>query len=493
MKLKLSNISAAIGLLAVAGSAFAVPGTGTAKTDISNFTTGTADIYLAGSSAVDLALVKFIANSCDTSTMDSYQVLTGGKTYYLWTCYASGASPFAGMSSSKIAIHKNTNSSSDGVALVANGAATAVYLTPADISAGCATAAYVNVPATATIPAYNKVECGGTPVPTFGALANLGFSDSEPNQFSTSLAPQVTSAFPFSLIFGIPVTTNVRDLLQTAQGLVAGSETEANMPSISAAQINAIYTGRFTNWTALGITVGADNAIYRLRRSNGSGTSRAFDAAYMGDFCVPGLTAISSGTTLVTTTIATQCNLTGAGGTRSLQAGTSEDVESCLNQWASVGAGAIAYLSTDFQPSAASGYRWLKVDGVAPKQLNVIDNKYDFWSELSVNYNSAAGIAGDVLVLHNALKNFSASATLVSEVASNLTQTTSGGWTGGLVGALANSKNLAGWGLPAAASLATPRTDASVLAAPANPFTRAQTTGYNLCSKAFPASGYKAQ
>jgi hypothetical protein len=79
----------------------------------------------------------------------------------------------------------------------------------------------------------------------------------------------------------------------------------------------------------------------------------------------------------------------------------------------------------------------------------------------------------------------------LAEVAKNLTQTTSGGWSGGVIGAFPNSKNGAGWGLPVAPALVTSgRTNAALLLYPANPLSRATTTGYNLCAPAYPAPGY---
>ena len=77
-------------------------------------------------------------------------------------------------------------------------------------------------------------------------------------------------------------------------------------------------------------------------------------------------------------------------------------------------------------------------------------------------------------------------------MSSGLTQPI-GGWTGGLLGAQPNSNNATGWGLPVAANLLLPRSDASVLTNPANPLSRGYGAGYNLCQPAQPARGYKAE
>ena len=498
MNFKLSAIAAT--LAASASVAFANPVS--PNVDPSNYTSGTTDIFLSGSSAVDLALTKFIANSCLPSTLDTYRTDAGGKTYYLWTCETNNTAPNFVLSSghTKIAIHKNTNSSSDGVVALSAGTALA-YLQVSDLtsSAGQCAVAPTVVAATATIPSYNVYNCGtsagASGVGTLSTASRFGFSDSEPKQFSTSAASLLTSAYPLSIVFGVPVTTNVRNALQAAQGLTVNDETEAGMPSLTSAQIASIFTGKFTNWSNLGINVGSDNAVYFVRRSNGSGTTRAFDATFITDFCVPGAVGIATAATLNTSSLPAQCTNSAAGGSTALQAGTSDDMANCLTSFNdNGGVGAIGYLSTDYLPKAGTdSYRWIKVDGYAPKLLNVVDGKWKDWSEEALNYVKASPLTGDDASFYATIKATSASAALISEIAKNLAQTTSGQWTGGVLGALPNRQNVAGWGLNANSSRTVPRTDASVLAYPANAATRATSGGYNLCAVPLPAIGYTAQ
>ena len=196
----------------------------------------------------------------------------------------------------------------------------------------------------------------------------------------------------------------------------------------------------------------------------------------------------------MTSTISTQCNTAASGSVAKLQAGTSDDVAACLNSFQQNGhVGAIGYLSTDYTPAIGDGYRWIKVDGYAPKLLNVIDGKWKDWSEEAMNFNKATPLAGDDASFYATVKATSSNAALLTQIAQNLPQTTSGQWTGGVLGALPNRQNVSGWGLAAGASLTLPRTDASVLAYPANPSTRATSLGYNLCAMPIPATGYSAQ
>jgi ABC-type phosphate transport system substrate-binding protein len=495
MNFKLSTIVAAT-LAAAASVAFADPTSPNVAP--ANYTTDTTDIFLSGSSAVDLALTKFIANSCLPNTLDTYRTDAGGKTYYLWTCETNNTAPNFVLSTghTKIAIHKNTNSSSDGVVALSAGTPLA-YLQVSDLNSAasqCAVAPTV-VAATSTIPSYNVYNCGTTAgaagVGSLSTASRFGFSDSEPKQFSTTAAPLLTSAYPLTIVFGVPVTKNVRDALQTAQGLTAGDESEAGMPNLTSAQINSLFTNKFASWSNLGINVGTDNTIYVVRRSAGSGTTRAFDATFITDICIPGATGITAGTTLNTATLGTQCV---GGSTKVLQAGTSDDMANCLSNFNNTGAvGAVGYLSTDYLPGGSDGYRWVKVDGYSPKLLNVVDGKWKDWSEEALNYVKATPLAGDDLSFYNTIKATSANGGLISEIAKNLPQTTSGQWTGGVLGALPNRQNVSGFGLAAGASLTLPRTDASVLAYPANPATRATSGGYNLCAVPLPQVGYTAE
>lgn len=498
MKFALSHITVAVGLAVVASSSFADP-SGTNR-PLSNYTTGTTDVYLAGSSAVDLALTKFFAKSCDTNTLDTYRSDAGVKTYYLWTCESTSAAGF-GLASghTKIAIHKNTNSSSDGVNLLSDSTgATVLYLKTTDL-ATCSVPS-TQVPASNGLSAYTQSTCGTTAgtsgAGTQQAQPNFGFADSEPNQFNSAVTAQLTTAYPFGVVFGVVVSKNVRDVLQNQQFGVTGDETAAHVPNLTSAQINSIFTGTVSTWSlAIGTTTTAfsENSIYLVRRGDGSGSHRAVNTAFVGEFCTPGVVPMVTSTPVANTNMVTPTTECVSSTTsRRKQAATSDDMVSCVATFNSNGLGSIGYVSTDYQPQATDGYRFVKVDGYLPTLLNVIDGKYKVWSEESLNYNTNRGIPGDLTSFYTAFQNASASAAYLSAVEQGLTQTL-GGWTGGLLGAQPNGQNQSGWGLAAGTNLSIPRTDASVLLNPANPLTRAISSGYNLCVPAQPARNYKAE
>jgi ABC-type phosphate transport system substrate-binding protein len=500
MKFALSHIACAAGLAVIATSSFATPSG--VNRPIANYTSNTTDVYLAGSSAVDVALTKFFDKACDAGTLDTYRSDAGVKTYYLWTCETTTASGFALASGhTKIAIHKNTNSSSDGVGLLSDTTgATVLYLKVADLTS-CNVAA-TQVAASSGLSAYTQSTCG-TAAGNAGAgtdlqQPNFGFADSEPAQFNTAVAGQLTAAYPFGIVFGVVVSKNVRDVLQNQQFGVTNDETIDHVPSLSSAQINAIYTGGDTLWSqAIGTAttgVFSENPIYVVRRGDGSGSNRAFNSSFVGEFCTPGLPAMVKSTPVANTNIVTpSTECVSSTTSRRKQAATSDDMIACVAQYNTAGIGSIGYVSTDYQPVAGDGYRFIKVDGYLPTQLNVVDGKYKVWSEEALTYNTGRGIPGDLASFYARFQTASNDAAYLSAVSQGLTQPL-GGWTGGLLGSQPNNQNGSNaWGLPVAGSLAVPRTDASLIANPANPLSRALSTGYNLCSQPTPARGYKSE
>jgi hypothetical protein len=484
-------------LSAVAFGALAVPVGPNVPPAEYGFPNSLTEVFLSGSPSVDLALTKILAQICDAETLDTYRTDAGGKTYYLWTCEMTHFGFSSGQT--KIAIHKNSGSSSDGVVALAAGTPMA-YLQVSDLDTSasqCAVSPTI-VPATPTFPSYKLFECGTSAgaagIGTLSMPSRFGFADTEPKQYSSTAPSSLSTSYAMTIVVGVPVTLRLRNALQTAQGLVAGDETEAGMPSLTSAQVAAIFTGKFSDWSSLGVRVGADNAIYAVRRSWDSGATGVFDATFITDLCIPGASAMSSGSTLDSRTVSAQCTNTASGGSRLLQAGTGDDMAACLSSFDKNGAvGAIGYLSTDYVPGASDGYRWIKVDGYSPKLLNVVDGKWKAWSEASMNYQSASPPTGDDLSFYGFIKAASASSALISGIDSSLSQTTSGKWTGGVMGVLPNRHNVAGWGLVPGASLTLPRTDASVLAYPANPASRTPGSGYDLCAVPLPQAGYQAQ
>jgi ABC-type phosphate transport system substrate-binding protein len=458
----------------------------------------TTDVFLAGSSAVDLGLTKFIAaHLCKANSLDAYRTDSGSTTEYLFLCTSSVTGTLT-----NLAIHKYTTSSSDGVGGVLNGASAFKYLQVSDVTAATACPiANTVVPAVGAIapetgiPAYNSWSCGVTMgtsgIGTLSQTNSFGFADMDPTQFTSAAnATQLTTVYPYTLIFGIPVTVTLRNALQTKQGLTSGSETEANMPSLTSQQLAGILTGNLTDWAAsFGLPssafTGGDTNIYTARRSNGSGTTRVIDTNLVGDFCVSGAPAI------FTNLAAPQGTTTGAGcasGVYTAQLGTSDDMALCVTNWDTAGVGGVGYLSTDYVPAAAPahGYRFIKIDGVTPKLASAEEGQYKIWGEASLMYNTAANPVSNAAqnAVYSALKTEFSTPQFVAEVDSELVQPY------GTAGAfLSNQLNGAPGNIGVAAGPTTPITDASAALGPINQFTRYNGLAgkYNACQPAQPA------
>ena len=79
---------------------------------------------------------------------------------------------------------------------------------------------------------YANVACSNASgTVTTLATTYIGVSDVEP-AFFTNNTSNITAATSYALIFGVPVSLNVRNAMQAQQGLTVGSDTEANMPSL---------------------------------------------------------------------------------------------------------------------------------------------------------------------------------------------------------------------------------------------------------------------
>jgi hypothetical protein len=339
------------------------------------------------------------------------------------------------------------------------------------------------------------------------------------------------------LIFGVPVGTKLRDSMQSAQGLTVGDNSEAQMPNITVAQLNAILTRKYLTWTdAVGLTAAnrtagglTDDSVYVVRRSTGSGTTRITNEEFVGEFCAPGIQASTPATgtagASLSATPATDCVVGSA--TKLWQAGITEDLLTCLatynagttNTTANIttGAGAIGIASTDFVPgqnASPDGYRFIKINGSAPTIKNVGDGKYGIWSEVVINYNKARlGAAADPTSttdqfgFWSRFKTASADATFLGELSASLANL--GGWQGGIIGAYSGGpKQPAGWGLPPSNGTFSVLTDRATAYTSvggkvnyvANPFTRQQSNltlatqaRWNLCNKPNPAVGYSAK
>jgi hypothetical protein len=444
--MKLTHIAAAVCATFTCGLAAAVTPHNTLPV------TGT-EMYFSGSTASDPLFKAFMAKNCDSNTLDAYRADTSlGMTQYLYVCSSSGG--FGGSTGPKgyIIVHKSGTSSSDGVVPVAN-QTTLAYLSQTDAANAYTAGKFTtqtSVPATSVLGAYNFYQSGvGTITDTAAVVPDVGVSDVEPKFFTTSsVYGKLTSVNDYLLIFGVMATKTMRNDLQTIQGLTSGSDTIANIPSLTKSDLSAILTGKITNLSSFG---GPDAAINIGRRSSGSGTTKTFDITFANNACGGSVPLKPAGSTAGSGA----CTATGAS---VVQMGTSEDMEACLNNWNTAGVAAIGEISTDYQPATSDGWRFIKVDGFAPEQINTTEGRYPLWAEGTLNTNTANAPSGAKASILATVIAEAGNPTTLSALNSGLTQPLEGYNAGFLVlntNAAANAQ-LTTFPLTASEVLATP-------------------------------------
>ena len=265
------------------------------------------------------------------------------------------------------------------------------------------------------------------PGDTAPKVPDAGVSDVNPEMFTGPKTPagvapvdagqvakllQVVSGG--SLVFGTPVTLELRNALQRAQidqGELAsdcgGQESEACMPSLSKQLIASLMTGQVGKWdlvkvgksgTSKPLTDYADgkttdSKVYVCRRTNGSGTQATINAKILNAPCTAGaLNPAETSNDL-------------AGPIVRLNAG-SGDVEKCLadlnsgtntsgQNASATKAWAIGVQSTEKNASNSLPYRFIKVDGEAPTLQNAAAGRYGIAAEVTYQWLKSGGPTGD--------------------------------------------------------------------------------------------------
>jgi hypothetical protein len=398
--MKLNKLSLAV---AAACSTLAAPSMAITSTNISNPTTS---IFVSGATAMDVGLLTAVVKFCTAGTLHRYSVSNNAVFF----CNAPG------FSTGQLAVHKySVGGSGNGVGPVNNNG---TFGNPA----------FNNT----TLPFLNLANINGTNCPetvsgTFGATTKtlagityrdvacvsagatqpqasfVGISDVEPTFFAggAANAGNLKVESLSTVIFGVPVTRNVYEALQSAQSKTVGSVAEADMPSITTAQATSMYTVPGLDWgTLLGITIpgGGDQTIFVARRVDSSGTQKTFEgviartvngeAATGAKSCqvnVDVFVPYNPATDVALNNAATQCN-----GSKTTVAGSgSGDVTACLATHLAGNRGAVGVLTTEIATStvntASGNFFFLKINDKAPTDTNVQSGAYTWYSDSSLN------------------------------------------------------------------------------------------------------------
>jgi len=418
--MKLTRISlamaAACGALASA-PAFAItasptPGVpGTGYTNTGEFTGDTLNIRVSGATAQDNGILGSALSLCTAGSVHRYAIsnnfvfyctpdigtnagqitVPAGKTKLSIYKYSVGGSAFG-------VVPINSNTASDGSALGSAGNQLP-FLDLSKLATQCdgnTSATVTTVSFGTSLGTYTNVACpNASGAVTTLATTYVGVSDVEPAFFSSGTA-NVTAASSYALIFGVPVSLNLRNALQTQQGLTSGDDSEANMPSLTSAQLVSAYTQPGQTWNAIGVTF--PGSIYVARRVDSSGTQKTFEAlvARSGNgqpfkSCSVSLDVFvgpDSGNT--TTGDADSVCSTGATTVAALSGGG--NVRQCLINHNTGGRGAIGILTTEDKPGTAA-WRFVKVDGVTPNQAQTAAGRYRYYDESTLNTRTSGAFA----------------------------------------------------------------------------------------------------
>jgi ABC-type phosphate transport system substrate-binding protein len=411
------SLAAAVALACV-GSAHALDISQFNEADVANQVT----LRIGGASAQDNGLERLMqlkasggAEICANGTLDIYR--TADNQNRLFFCTGGANSGAVGK---RLAIFKRSNGGSGtGIATVVRKNAVLLddgtnvapnFLNPAALS-GAGTSV-VGVGNFANYVDHTGFPNNATVAAPLGA-SDVGISDVEPNKFFSIFNPDITSAeasaiapttFAISaVIFGLPVTQGIYERLQAVEfpaanpcnpnnaGYAAVANSQGCMPSLTQAQIQAILTGNYFDWsqiasnhtagldvsTATTPSYGAlvDTGIYIERRVLSSGTQASFEIHLLGQRCIAG-----SPLFLRQADDPAHVFENSSGGT----------IPGRMNAHDAAGRGAIATLTTEIVPGASDKFRFIKINGNAPTVENVVKSKYDFVMESTLQYRNSA-------------------------------------------------------------------------------------------------------
>ena len=391
------------------------------------------ELYLGGSSAQDELLEGLMRlrpglldapNICVEGSLDIYSSRVQGARQRLFFCETDRfvEDVPAGL---RLAVYKSSGGSGEGVQPLLTGTPLPFLAVAGLVDGDCR--AQTRVLPTGDLAAYTEHrDCSGRVVSRF---LHAGISDLEPALLATDTSSLVTRSLA-QLVWGLPVSKNLRNALQAIQGLVPADvphddparETPEVMPSLSSTQISSIFAGSVAEWSAFydgagepvhrssrlaraapdltnlsGTAPGAyqpdavhGNSIYLCRRIETSGTQIAFGTHYLRQRCTSDahpFAVPNDGS-----------DLERGGNPRELLdqakppgrvfAGVgSSDVEACLdihddrNRWA------IGMLSTENPGNNVSReYRHIRIDGYAPTLLNAHNGRWRHVSSASMQW-----------------------------------------------------------------------------------------------------------
>jgi hypothetical protein len=392
------------------------------------------ELYISGSSAQDEALENLIRlaggiagapNLCEAGTLDIYRGSIGGTMTRVFYCRTTRNVPglAAGL---RLAIYKSSGGSGEGVTPVS--AATGVRFIDLGRLPQVSTCVVGQAArATADLAAYgNHTGCDGD---GRSAVPRAGLSDVNPELVGGVSAPLTVRA-QNQIVWGLPVSKNLRNALQTVQGLVRSTvphddpsrDTEEAMPTLARAQVAALFSGAIRSWDdfydshgtpltrsallapgppldpdASGASPGAyrpdrstGSTVYICRRIASSGTQASYEVHYLRARCevdAPPFVVANDGSDLKNGGDPNRL-VRIAHPTGNVFAGIgTADVRECLDAHSQFNRWAVGILSTESVGNNGNRkFRFVKVDGAAPTLLNAYLGRWPHVTEQSMQW-----------------------------------------------------------------------------------------------------------
>lgn len=405
------------------------------------------EIHVSGASAQDNALELLFRSLCmieshkqpDPAADRTLHIYRQGNNQRAMVCRVDAKASGVGREAVVAFFKSSVGGSGNGPIPVANGDGLLVDGSPArfidlakvDLPGACEPAKQREKGVVGTFKEYYERVCTKDVLTDAGVVPEAGIADVEPRLLGAT-AEQIEVLHVSSqnaVIFGVPVSRSLRDALQVAQGLKAGAEDEANMPSLTRLQLANIFNGSLPRWDLLrdrrgrpltqieGIRPPSDERVFLCRRVESSGTEAAFEVYFLNQRCSGYASPMQSG------------NDDGEVGANTVNEGSGTgDVKDCLNLHEFAGRWAVGMFSTEnpsnlqqndpapppARPKDRRDDRWrfIKIDRVAPTLINVVEGRYDFFMEQTIMYRKAQGLRGGERLTGEGL-------TLVSTIARN--------------------------------------------------------------------------
>ncbi len=393
-----------LGILAAAcfaASAYALPPTETPDVEI----------FMSGASAQDNNIEALFRQLCVAGTLDIFRdnSPSPGSAHRAFFCNVDSAQVTGlSLTNPKVLFHKRSaGGSAQGVNPVIDG----VLIDAMVINNNNCTLASANEFLCTISNAGDLIEVVSTagvsdvnPELFVGVNTPAGFNPVDPQAVLNTMDVRGAAA----LVFGIPVTTSLRDALQEARINAAqmpanciGDDTKRCMPSLSRYQIATLFSGQIKNWdqmiirNAAGqfvpftqalatVPAPANDLVALCRRIDGSGTQAQLNAKFLNNPC----TASAVAPALVSDAVNGPVVVLNSG---------SGNVDVCLNDFnngANAGGSnpslqtfwALGIQSTEKNADIALDYRFVRVDGLPPTLKNAARGTYSDWVELTYQW-----------------------------------------------------------------------------------------------------------